>query len=88
MAQTYLLVMSEAETSQDDVDSATDVVKTTSGKRRCCKRRNVQVSRYFKGLQKSTKPPFILSGRTNQWTPPKSPYNLIQVSVFILGATQ
>ena len=64
-----------------DTVSASPPLKLPSvKKRRCCRRQNdVNVSRYFKGRKKPSKPPFVLTGRVVKWTPPKSPYNLIQV---------
>ena len=71
--------MKEAQASDDDDDVAD--ATPTSKERRCCRRQNVvvHVSRYFKGRKSPVKPPFVLTGKAVKWTPPKSPYNLIQV---------
>ena len=72
--------MKEAQASDDD-DVVADAT-LSSKERRCCRRQNVvvHVSRYFKGCKKPAKPPFVLTGKAVKWTPPKSPYNLIQVA--------
>ena len=51
-------------------------------KRRCARKASKTEStksRYFSDKKLQAKPPFILSGNVAKWTPPKSPYNLIQV---------
>ena len=61
-----------------------DVVKQSPVKRRCHRnaaKTEETKSRYFKNRKKETSP-IVLSGKVAKWTPPKSPYNLIQVFTF------
>jgi hypothetical protein len=60
-----------------------DVVKQSPVKRRCHRNAKTEEtkSRYFTNRKKETSP-IVLSGKVAKWTPPKSPYNLIQVFTF------
>ena len=68
-----------------DIGRDETVVKPSTRRRRCKRLNEEKKSRYFDSRMKVGKPPFVLTGNLVQWTPPRSPYNLIQVGFILMS---
>jgi len=60
------------------MDSPSSCKSLTKNSKSSCKK--IILSKYF--TAKKSQPLIVLSGNMKQWTPPKSPYNLIQESLY------
>ena len=79
-----IMTKEAAKLSTEDSNQNSDVAKHSPVKRRCHRKTSKTEetkSRYFTNRKMETSQ-IVFSGKVDRWTPPKSPYNLIQVFLF------